>query len=77
MIVGLLDVVGDHVLKGQHSLNIQIPCARDEVLRIGVFTSQLIANEMAAVIYVAQQLTSSFSRIILLAGPDVKCIVDI
>ena len=29
MVVGLLDVVGDHVLKGQHSLNIQIPCARN------------------------------------------------
>lgn len=50
MVISLLDVVGNHVLKGQHSLNIQIPCARDEVLRIGVFTSQLIANEMAAVI---------------------------
>ena len=52
MVAGLLDVVGDHILKGQHSFNIQVPCTCNEVLRVRIFSGQLISNKMAAVIEV-------------------------
>ena len=52
VVAGLPDVRGHLVFKGQHPLYIQIPGAGDEVLLIGVFPRQLVADEVAAVVEV-------------------------
>ena len=52
MVAGLLHVVGHHVFKGEHPRNVQVPGASNQVLLVGVFRRQLIADEVAAVVQV-------------------------
>ena len=52
MVVGFFHVVGHHVFKGQHAGHIEIPGAGDQVLGVGVFRGQLIADQVAPVVQV-------------------------
>ena len=44
MVASLLHIIGYLILKRQHSLDIQIPRAGDQIALIFIFGSQLIAN---------------------------------
>ena len=50
MVPGLLHIVCHHILKGQHPFNVEIPGACDQVLHVGVFCRELIADQVTAVI---------------------------
>ena len=52
MVAGLPDVIRHQVLKRQHALHVEIPRARDQVAFVGVFTGQLVADQVAAVVQV-------------------------
>ena len=63
MVLGLLDVVGDHVFKGQHALHIQIACAGDKVFLVCVFARELIADQMTAVVEIVPVHVVVFGRL--------------
>ena len=52
MVVRFLDIVSYHIFKGEHTINIEVSCAGDQVLLICILAGQLIADEMAAIIEV-------------------------
>ena len=52
MVVCFLDVVSYHVFKWQHAGDIQIPGTGNQVLLVGIFSSQLVSDQMAAVIQI-------------------------
>ena len=52
MVLGFLYVVGDHILKGEHPVHVHIAGSRDQILVIGVFSRELKADEMAAIVEV-------------------------
>ena len=53
MVAGLLDVVGHHVFKRQHALDIHVARAGDQVSLVGVLAGQLKADQVAAVVQIA------------------------
>ena len=52
MVAGFLDVVRRHVFKGKHPLNVQVPGAGYQIAGVSIFGSQLVANQVAAVVQV-------------------------
>ena len=50
VVLRFLYIVGNHILKGQHTVHITVTGTGDQIAFIGVFTGELEANEMAAVI---------------------------
>ena len=52
MVSGLFDVVGNHVFKRQHALDIQITCSSDQILLVCILTGQLVSDQMAAVVQI-------------------------
>ena len=56
MIAGTLDVGGDLGLPGLHALHIQVPCASDQVARVGIFTRQPVGHQVAAVVQIGRIL---------------------
>ena len=63
VVAGLLDVVGDHVFKGQHTLHVQVARAGDEVALVGIFARELVADEVAAVVEIFTVHTVVFRRL--------------
>ena len=47
MVLREQDVVGDLVLEGEHAFHVQISGSGDQVLLIGVFAGELIADQIA------------------------------
>ena len=52
MVSGLFNVVGNHVFKRQHALDIQITCSSNQILLICILTGQLISDQVAAVVQI-------------------------
>ena len=50
MIACLFDVVRDHIFKWQHTVHIKIPGAGDQIPAVGIFSGQLIADQMTSVV---------------------------
>ena len=50
MVARLLDIVGHHVFKGQHTLHIQIAGTGDEVHPVGILAGQLVTDEVATIV---------------------------
>ena len=60
MVVGFLNVVSYHVFKWQHTGDIQIPGTGNQILLVGIFSSQLVSDQMTAVIQVFSVYTIIF-----------------
>ena len=69
MVFRFLHVVGHHVLKGQHALDIHVPGAGDQIFLVGVLAGELEANEVAAVIKIA-----AVHKLALFRHLDLACI---
>ena len=52
VVAGFFNVVGYHIFKGKHTLNIKITGARYKILFVCVFTRKLEAYKVASVVYV-------------------------
>lgn len=52
MVTGFLDVVFCQILKRQHPIHIHVPGVGAQVLLIGVFRREMIADQMVAVIQI-------------------------
>ena len=50
MVICFFHVIGHHILKRQHPVHIQITCTGNKILLIGILSSQLIANQMTAIV---------------------------
>ena len=74
MVTGLLHVVGHHVFKGEHPRDVQVPGAGNQVLLVGVFRRQLIADEVAAVDGIGPIIGESVHT--YFANPQVVALID-
>ena len=61
MVAGLLYVIGHQVLKGQHTLGVQVAGAGDQIAGVGILRRQLVADQMTAVIQVLASTVSYFT----------------
>ena len=68
MVAGLLYVIGHQVLKGQHTLGVQVAGAGDQIAGVGILRRQLVADQMTAVIQVLAVHRVIFHRVPA-AGP--------
>ena len=50
MSIGLVNIVCNHILKREHSLDIQVPCSSDEIAFVGIFGAQLKSDEVTSIV---------------------------
>lgn len=52
MMICFLNIIGYHIFKGKHALDVEIPRTGNQIFRIGIFSRQLISDEVTPVVQI-------------------------